>query len=140
MSEPTTRASSALTSYLVVVAVAGACVLAQSLVGTWNTPQPQGWMALVALIVVAGWFRLNTAVSATIGIDDTFLMATALLFGTAPATLAIALNGLIFSLRRRQPLRQLFFNVASLSITMWVSGRTFFALAHVQPLALSASP
>jgi len=140
MSEPTTRASSALTSYLVVVAVAGACVLAQSLVGTWNTPQPQGWMALVALIVVAGWFRLNTAVSATIGIDDTFLMATALLFGTAPATLAIAINGFIFSLRRRQPPRQMFFNISSLALTMWVAGRTFFSLAHVQPLTLSGAP
>ncbi|HET6957035.1 MAG TPA: HD domain-containing phosphohydrolase [Vicinamibacterales bacterium] len=140
MSEAAARPSSALRSYLLAVIVAGAFVLAQSLVGTWNTPQPQAWMALVALILVAGWFRLNSAVSATIGIDDTFLIATALLFGTAPATLAIASNALIFSLRRRQPPRQIFFNVASLAITMWVAGRTFFALAHVQPLALSGAP
>jgi putative nucleotidyltransferase with HDIG domain len=140
MSEPTAGPSSALRWYLLVVTVAGGCVLAQSVVGTLHTPHPQAWMAPIALILVAGWFRLNSAVAATIGIDDTFLMATALLYGTAPATLAIGINGLIFSLRRRQPQRQLFFNVASLAITMWVAGSTFFLLARVQPLALSEAP
>ena len=71
------------------------------------------------------------------GVAWAYALATALLFGTAPATLAIASNGLVFSLRRRLPARQIFFNVGSLSVTMWVAGRTFFSLAHVQPLALS---
>ena len=140
MNEPAVRPSSALRAYLLVVTIAGAFALGQSAAMVWLAPQPLACLAFVALILVAGWFRLNSAVSATIGIDDTFLMATALLFGTAPATLAIASNGLVFSLRRRQPAKQIFFNVASLSVTMWVAGRTFFSLAHVQPLALSEAP
>src|SRR5207344_3412178 len=117
MNEPAVRPSSALRAYLLVVTIAGAFALGQSAAMVWLTPQPQACLAFVALILVAGWFRLNSAVSATIGIDDTFLMATALLFGTAPATLAIASNGLVFSLRRRLPVRQIVFNVASLSVT-----------------------
>ena len=52
----------------------------------------------------------------TVGIDDTFFITTALLFGPAPATLAIAADALVFSLRRRQPVRQIAFNAAALAL------------------------
>jgi len=140
MSDAAVRPSSALRAYLVVVMVAGAMALAHSAIGVAATPLPLAAAASVVLVLIAGWFRLNSAVSATIGIDDTFLMATALLFGTAPATLAISANALLFTMRRRQPANQVLFNVAGLAITMWVAGRTFFSLADVQPLALSGAP
>ena len=68
-----------------------------------------------ALVLLAGWFRLNFAsVSATIGIDDTFLIATALLFGTGAGDVGdLRANALIFSMRRRQPARQGRFNGAA---------------------------
>lgn len=71
-----------------------------------GTPQPLACLAFLVLVLLAGWFRLNHAsVSANVGIDDTFLIATALLFGTAPATLGIAGSALVFSLRRRKPFK-----------------------------------
>ena len=143
MNEPTRPSglSRSLRAYLILVVGAGALVLAQSAIRVGGTPSPLACLGLVALVLVAGWFRLTfMGGSATVGIDDTFLIAIALLFGTAPATLAIAGTALVFSLRRRKPLKQVAFNVAALSISMWAAGRTFFALALVEPLARTQAP
>jgi putative nucleotidyltransferase with HDIG domain len=129
-----------LRAYLAAIFAVGALALAQSAWVAAATPHPLFCLGFVGLVLLAGWFRLNSAsVSATIGIDDTFLIATALLFGTAPATLAICGNALIFSMRRRQPAHQGWFNGTSLAITMWVAGRTFFSLAGVPPLATAGT-
>ena len=131
----------ALHAFLLTVVSAGALVLAQSAIGVVSTPSPIACLAFVGLVLVAGWFRLTfMGGSATVGIDDTFLIAIALLFGTAPATLAISGAALVFSLRRRKPVRQVAFNVAALAISMWTAGRTFFALALVEPLARNQAP
>src|SRR6185436_11831765 len=92
-------------------------------------------------VILAGWFRMNFAsVSATIGIEDTFLIATALLFGPAPPTLAVAASGLLFSLRRGKPVRQIAFNIAALSLSIWGGAQTFYLVGHVQPLAVGHAP
>jgi putative nucleotidyltransferase with HDIG domain len=143
MNEPVrpTTESRALRAYLLIVVSAGALALAQSATGVGGTPNPLACLGLVGLVLLAGWFRLTfMGGSATVGIDDTFLIGIALLFGTAPATLAIAGTALVFSLRRRKPFKQLAFNVAALSIAMWVAVRTFFALARVEPLARTHAP
>jgi putative nucleotidyltransferase with HDIG domain len=138
---PPATESRALRAYLLIVVGAGALALAQSATGVGGTPNPLACLGLVGLVLLAGWFRLTfMGGSATVGIDDTFLIGIVLLFGTAPATLAIAGTALVFSLRRRKPFKQLAFNVAALSIAMWVAGRTFFALARVEPLARTHAP
>src|SRR6185295_2405310 len=106
-----------------------------------RTPSPLWWMALSGAVILAGWFRMNFAsVSATIGIEDTFLIATALLFGPAPPTLAVAISGLLFSMRRGKPVRQIAFNIAALSLSIWGSAQTFYLLADVAPLAVGHAP
>ena len=144
MSEPAVRPASpsrALTAYLFVVVVAGALVLGHSALAAAQTPKPLWWLALGGVVILAGWFRMNIAsVSATIGIEDTFLIATALLFGPAPPTLAVAVSALLFSLRRGTPVRQVAFNIAALSLSIWGGARTFFALAGVEPLAIGHAP
>ena len=135
------RLPHALRAYLLIVIGSGAFVLVESALRLGDTPSPLNCVAMVGLVLLAGWFRLTfVGGSATVGIDDTFLIAMALLFGTAPATLAIAGTALVFSLRRRKPMVQLTFNVAALGIAMWVAGRTFFALARVEPLARTPTP
>src|SRR5206468_1887523 len=64
----------------------------------------------------------------------------ALLFGPAPATLAIAAHSLVYSLRRSRPLRQMAFNAAALALSMWGSASAFFAVAGVGPLAIEHAP
>ena len=144
MSEGAVRPASssrALAVYLVVVVVAGALVLGHSALAAAHTPKPLWWMALGGGVILAGWFRMNFAsVSATIGIEDTFLIATALLFGPAPPALAIAGSALLFSRRRGIPVRQIVFNMAALSLSIWGGAWTFFALAGVEPLAIGHAP
>jgi putative nucleotidyltransferase with HDIG domain len=136
-----TPSSRALPVYLSVVVAVGALVLAVSAAAAARTPNPLWWMALSGGVILAGWFRMNFAsVSATIGIEDTFLIATALLFGPAPPTLAVAASGLLFSMRRGKPARQIAFNIAALSLSIWGGAQTFYLLADVAPLAVGHAP
>jgi putative nucleotidyltransferase with HDIG domain len=138
MSKPSSRA---LRTYLQIVIAAGALVLAYAAVEAMRTPQPLVWLALAGLALLSGWCRLSfKSVSATIGVDDTFSIATALLFGPGPATLAVVAHVFVYSVRRRRPARQAAFNAAALALSMWGSWRAFFALAGVAPLAIGHAP
>jgi len=93
MSESAARpqpSSRALRVYLTAVVCVGAIVMAQAVIDSVRTPYPLAWLGLALLALVSGWYRLDfTSVDATIGIDDTFWIATALMFGPGPASLAI---------------------------------------------------
>jgi putative nucleotidyltransferase with HDIG domain len=124
------------------VVLAGAFVLVDAAFDALRTPHPFGWLALAGLALVAGSFRLTFASeSANIAIDeDTFFITTALLFGPGPATLAIAAAGLLFSIRRRMPVRRITFNTAALAVSMWIGSHAFFLAAGVAPLSQSKPP
>jgi putative nucleotidyltransferase with HDIG domain len=102
---------------------------------------PLTWLALGAITLLAGSFRLKFAsVSATIAIDDTFFIATTLLFGPGPGTIVSAVSACLFSILRRKSLRQVAFNTSALALSMWGAAQTFFAIAGVQPLAVGQAP
>jgi putative nucleotidyltransferase with HDIG domain len=127
-----------LRPYLLAVATAGVCVLVDAVIGAVRTPYPLAWIALAALAVATGSFKLNFAGNAAdIAIDDTFFVAIAMLFGPGPATLAAATCGFALPIRRRRPLRQIVFNTASLALSMWAASRTFVLISGVEPLAIS---
>jgi hypothetical protein len=131
----------AIGAYVWVVVATGAAVLLHAAGGALHAPRPLVWLTLAAVALVLGFFRLRFAsVSANISIDDTLLIAMALLFGPAPATLAIAGGACVVCWRRRVPVRQVAFNTASLAISMSVAAHTFFAIAGVAPLAMGQSP
>ena len=130
-----------LRAYLTAVGVGGAILLVQSVFAAARTPPAIGWLAMTALTILAGCFRLRFAsVSANIAIDDTFFIGIALLFGPGPGTLTIAASALVFSWLRHKPLRQLAFNPTAHALSMGVAARVFFTLAHVEPLAIGHAP
>jgi len=130
--------SRALRVYLQTVVLAGAFVLVDAVSEAVHTPHPMRWIALAVLAIVVGSFRLNFASeSANIAIDDTFFITTALMFGPGPATIAMAAGGLVFSLRRRMPLRRIAFNSAELAVCMWIASHVFFRAARIAPLSES---
>ncbi|HYM22774.1 MAG TPA: HD domain-containing phosphohydrolase [Vicinamibacterales bacterium] len=130
-----------LRAYILAVAMAGVCVLVDAALSSVRAPHPFAWLALAAIAVATGSFKLNFAGnSADIAIDDTFYMAIAILFGPGPATVAIAAGGFALPVRRRRPLRQIVFNTASLALSMWAASSTFFLIAQVDPLAISRAP
>lgn len=129
----------ALRAYLQVVVLSGALVLVDSALEAVRMPHPIQWLALAGVALVAGLFRLNFASeSATIAIEeDTFVIATALLFGPGAATLVVATSALVFSLRRRMRARQVAFNTAAVALSMWVGSHVFFLTARIAPLSES---
>jgi putative nucleotidyltransferase with HDIG domain len=128
-----------LEAYVCAVIALGAFVLWRAATEALQTPSPIAWIALGALAVASGYFNLEFAsVPADVAIDDTFMIATAILFGPAPATLALAASA--FASRRRRLLRQTIFNSASFAISMWGAAHAFFWISGTLPLAEGVSP
>jgi putative nucleotidyltransferase with HDIG domain len=140
MSEPAVHTAPPvrLRAYLATVMAVGGFVLATAIWTAARTPRPLGWLALAALAMVAGSFRLTFAgVSANISIADTFFITIALLFGPGPAALAIAAGGCVTSWRRGKPWRQVAFNTAAPAISLWTAALVFFVIARTPPLAFA---
>jgi putative nucleotidyltransferase with HDIG domain len=130
-----------LRAYLWLVYVLGALVVLQSLFALLDQPAPPAWLVFAALAFVAGSFKLDFAsVSATISVNDTFFITTAVLFGPAPATFAIATDSLVASLRKKDPPRRMAFNVAAPALSLWAGAQTCFLLAGVAPVARGHAP
>src|SRR5204862_332694 len=122
--------------YVHGVAVLGAAVIIESILALRTTTHPFEWLLFVGLAVLTGSFSMKIAsISASLTVSDTFFITTALLFGPAPATLAVALDTFIVTWRRRHaPLRRAL-NSATPALAMWAGSHTFFWLAKVPPLA-----
>ena len=127
--------SGALRLYRPVVVSIGAAVILHSLVGVVHTPRPVEWILFAVLAIVAGSFTIKVAsVVAAISISDTFFIAMALMFGPAPATIAVAVDSCVMSWRRKQPWTRIVFNTAAPAVSMWAGAQTFFLIARVPPL------
>jgi putative nucleotidyltransferase with HDIG domain len=124
--------------WIQVVATLGAVVILQSLVSLQTTPQRYEWLFFAALAILTGSFSMKIgSVYASVTIADTFFITTALLFGPAPATLAIALGTSVASWRRGHDRARVAFNTATTSLGIWAGSHAFFLLAGVPPLALT---
>jgi putative nucleotidyltransferase with HDIG domain len=130
--------SGALRPYLQVLITIGAGVILHSLVGAVHTPRPLEWGLFAVLAIVAGSFLIKVgSVFAGISISDTFFIALALMFGPAPATIAVAIDSFVISWRRKQPWKRIGFNTAAPAVSMWAGAHAFFFLARVPPLVHS---
>jgi putative nucleotidyltransferase with HDIG domain len=123
------------------VAAMGGLVVLESLAALPRTAHPFEWLLFVALAVLTGSFSMKIAsVNASVTVSDTFFITTALLFGPAPATLAVALDTAIVSLRRQHGHERLAFNMATTTLGMWAGSHVFFLLAGIAPLTESRAP
>jgi len=135
------RSRTPLKHYLALVFAGGAGALVYSLTQLPAAPNRLEWLLFAALGVVTGSFTMKVAaVSATITVSDTFFIASTLLFGPAPPTVALGLASAIVSWRRGHSFDRLAFNTCAPSLSMWLAGQTFFLLAGVPPLALAHAP
>jgi putative nucleotidyltransferase with HDIG domain len=125
------------------VVALGALVLTYAAVRSVHTPHPLGWLLLGVFALVAGSFKLPIApVSATISVADTFFITCALLFGSGPAAIVVAVDGVLLSARlhRRHALSRVAFNSLAPAVAMFAGAELFFRLAGVAPLATSWAP
>jgi putative nucleotidyltransferase with HDIG domain len=122
-----------------VIAAGGAVVL-YSIAGLFQAPHPLDWFLFTGLVVLVGSFTLKiSAIEASMSVADTFLIASTLLFGPAPATVALAIDTSVMSWRRGYPWPRVLFNAVAPALSLWVAGQAFFLMAGVEPLSDSAA-
>ena len=105
-----------------------------ALLGDWT------WAAVLALLtVLTGKFNMEApGQPATFSISEFFVFASLLLFGPAPATLAVALGGLRTSLTQHRPRwYRTVFNIAEPALGTWSAGTVYVAVMGPGP-ALAA--
>ena len=130
-----------LTAFISVVIAIGLVVIGHSLSLLREAPNPLGWVALGGLAIVSASFALKIpGAPIYLSISDAFFITSALLFGPAPATLTIAIDSFVVSVRRRNNLRQLLFNTTSPAVALWSGAQVYYALLQQNPLDRSVSP
>jgi putative nucleotidyltransferase with HDIG domain len=139
--KPAHQERNPLRLYVQVVAAVGALVIVESIVSLRTTTHPFEWLLFVALAVLTGSFSMKIAsISASLTVSDTFFITTALLFGPAPATLAVALDTFVVTWRRHHPPLRQVLNVVAPALGMWTGSHVFFWLAGIAPLAQAHAP
>src|SRR5438045_9582514 len=119
--------------FLPAIIVAGACVLLASLRSLASGPVDERWFILAGLTMLSGSATLRVpGTLVSFSISDSFTMAAALLFGPAAGTVAVAIDGLVISMRlarRRRPARRVFYTATAPPLAMWCAAQVFLALA-----------
>jgi signal transduction histidine kinase len=125
-----------LNLFVALVGVAGFLALAHSLALLPYTPQPLLWMTLGVLATIAGALALRVpGVPVQVSVSDTFFFTSALLFGPAPATVAIAIDSFLISWRSGHRVERVVFNTANPALALWVGSKAFFAMAGTPSLS-----
>lgn len=96
------------------------------------------WTLLALLTLVSGSATVNLpGLPATVSVSETFVFTSVLLFGPAAGTLTVALDALVISFwwyRKGHPSYKVIFNVAAVSLTLWIASHLFYAWSPYGPL------
>lgn len=122
--------------YVGLVAAVGSCVLLASLIGLTSTTDAVPALTLALLAMAASRFPLRVpGTNAWLSISDTFFITSALLFGPAPATLAMAIDSTVLSMSvTTAKWRRLLFNGTAPATAFWCGAQMFFYLSGAEPL------
>ena len=125
--------------YVGCVIAAGTLVLLHSLGQLYVRPADYRWLLLAGLTLVTGSFTVKVpGISSSISVSETFVIIAVLLFGTAPATITVALEGLVISLwllKNTREVYRVFFNMAAGGISVWTASQVFFFVTDIRPLS-----
>jgi putative nucleotidyltransferase with HDIG domain len=127
--------------YVGAIVALGGAAIALSITQLASTPFVREWMLFTVLGVLAGTYAVKVpGISARISVSDTFFLASGMLFGPAPAMLAMAIDSSIMSWRRSYSRVKLLFNACGPALSMYVATHAFFALSGGLPLASQPTP
>jgi putative nucleotidyltransferase with HDIG domain len=122
--------------YVAVIVTLGGAAIAMSIAQLTTTPFVGGWLLFTFLGVLAGTYAVKVpGISARISVSDTFFLASGMLFGPAPAMLAMAIDSSIMSWRRSYSRVKLLFNACGPALSMYLATHAFFGLTGGPPLA-----
>ena len=127
--------------YVGLVTALGATVIGLSVWSLPSTPHAREWFALAVLAIVTGRFPLRLpGTNAWFSVSDTFFITSALMFGPAPATVTMAIDSLVISIRanvktqRNLRIRRLLFNGTAPALALWCGAAVFFKLSGLGPV------
>jgi putative nucleotidyltransferase with HDIG domain len=125
----TPHANHVLSRYVAAVTALGLFAIAQALTILVGMPRPAEWMLFSVLAIGFGRLSLRLpGVPVHASMSDTFLFTSAILFGPAPATVAMAADGFILSWRRGHSADRILFNAANPALSLWLGAQAFMAL------------
>jgi len=127
--------------YVGVIVTLGAVAIAMSIAQLTTTPFVREWVLFTVIGVLAGTYAVKVpGISARISVSDTFFLASGMLFGPAPAMLAMAIDSSIMSWRRSYSRVKLLFNACGPALSMYLATHAFFGLSGGLPLASQPAP
>ena len=119
-------AGSGLDIHVGAVIVSGLVGIVYAIYTMLVTPPPMNTLVFAALGLVAGACAVKIpGVNALVSASDTFFITSAMLFGPAPAMVAIALDSAGLAWRRGYNLRRLLFNAALPAVSLGVATAVF---------------
>jgi diguanylate cyclase (GGDEF)-like protein/putative nucleotidyltransferase with HDIG domain len=125
--------------YVVLVVGAGSAALLHALHSLYTHPVDNTWVLLAALTLVSGSFTVKVPkVSSSISVSETFVILMVLVYGPAPATVTVSLEGLVISLwllKNTREVYRVFFNMASAALAIWIAAYLFFTLPGIAALS-----
>lgn len=134
----TSTVSFSAKNYLAIVVVCGLGILGHSITNLIRVPLPSEWLVFAALSLLSGAFNIKVpSIPARLSVSEAFVFATVLLYGRDAATVVVALDATVMTLRRRtdRNLSRAPFNVAAAAVSIWVSAWIFGGLRGSQGLA-----
>jgi putative nucleotidyltransferase with HDIG domain len=132
-------AQTAIRWYVAVICLLGGAAITASLVRLPSSPHPFEWTLFAAMSLLAGRLLIKfPGVDAHISMSDTFFITSSVLFGPAPATVAMAADSLVIAWRRGWRTRQILFNGASCPLSLWIGAEVFFGMTGTGPLYTAA--
>ena len=119
-------AGNGLDIHVGVVIVFGSVAIALAIYSMVMTPPPMNTLVFAGLGLVAGACAVKIpGVNALISASDTFFIASAMLFGPAPAMVALALDSAALAWRRGYHVRRSLFNAAQPALSLGVAALVF---------------
>ena len=128
--------SSGARAFVWSVVAMGAAVIGYSLIEVLSAPPGMNWLLLAVFTFVSSPFSIRIpSVPLTISVTETFVFASALLFGPAAAVLTVAVDGLIVSMSgAHRHLQRTLFNIAEPAVSIWVAAECFHLVSGTGPL------
>jgi putative nucleotidyltransferase with HDIG domain len=125
--------------YFGLIICAGLAVTATAATQLYLNPVPAEWVLLAALTLLTGSFTIRiTKLSIRMSVSDAFVFAAVLLFGTATATVIVAVDSIVATVLMQRQFRSFFrllYNLAVASISLWVASTVFYWLVGDMPTA-----
>src|SRR5688572_24197099 len=123
--------------YFGLIIGAGLLVTSTAAAQLYLNPAPAEWVILAALTLLTGSFTIRiTKLSIRISVSDAFVFAAVLLFGTAAATVIVAVDSIVATVlmqRQNRSFFRLLYNLAVASISLWVASTIFYLLVGDMP-------